>query len=103
MQTVVVQCNYPNGLTLQINGGKNTFVVKGYQNATIIQGGYGLTADVPKDFWDQWLKENEAFPIYQNGCVLAQGSIKSSIAEAKANKTVKSGNEQIPQPKGDNV
>lgn len=101
MATVVVQCNYPNGVTLQV--GNQTVVVNGYQNATIVEGGYGLTSGIDKDLWDKWVELNKNYPIYTNGCIAAQSSEKKAVAEAKSNAGTKSGNEQIDKPKGDNV
>lgn len=103
MATVVVQCNYPNGVTLQLRGNPNTVVVKGYQNATIVEGGYGLTDGVEKDFWDAWVAENKQYPIYTNGCISANTNVKKATKEASSNSGTVSGNEQVPQPKNDTV
>lgn len=103
MATVVVQCNYPNGLILQLRESKEQVTVNGYQNATIVESGYGLTSGVDKDFWENWVSENKEYPVYTNGCISAQGSVKKATAEAQGNKGTKSGNEQVPKPTGDTV
>ena len=103
MATVVVQCNYPNGVTLQLKGNPNTVVVNGYQNATIVEGGYGLTDGVDKDFWDKWVEENKQYPIYTNGCIAANTSIKKATKEAASNSGTVSGIDQVAQPKDNTV
>lgn len=99
MATVVVQCNYPNGVTLQLKGNPNTVVVNGYQNATIVEGGYGLTSGVDKDFMDAWVAENKQYPIYTNGCIAVNTSEDKAKKEAASNKGTVSGNEQVAPPK----
>lgn len=97
MSTVVVQCNYPNGMILQLKNGQQ-IMVKGHINATIVENGFGLTDGVDSEFWDQWLAENKDFPVVKNGCILANSNVKTAVKEAQSNKGVKSGNEQTQKP-----
>src|SRR5208282_3283348 len=88
-RTVVVACQIPTGMALQlqvkqprvvdgkdgaqmvdfwVKRGKVWYVhgpaypvapPKGYPRAPIIVGGYALTSGIPADFWEQWLEQNK--------------------------------------------
>lgn len=88
--TITVGCKLPHGLIIHLappvigtvvalNGRKYDQLgehgpsvrLHGMNSRTkTIIGGYGLT-QVPKDYWDQWVKENPKHPYLQNGLLFA--------------------------------
>lgn len=116
--TVTVACKIPNGLSLRVGdfvdvtersatAAVTTAVWRPRENAVEIkgpkrdqygrdmEGGYALTHGVPKDFWDQWMKENKDSPLVVNKLILAHGKADSAVAEAKENEKRRSGLEPL--------
>lgn len=48
----------------------------------IIAGGYALTPNVDKDFWERWAKENEKSPLIKNKMVYALPTTHEAEQEA---------------------
>ena len=63
-------------------------------------GGYALTANVPKDTWDQWYEAHKDLPAIVNGLIYAMESVEDAAAEARDNAKIRSGLEPM-LPDGD--
>jgi hypothetical protein len=119
--TVTVACKLPNGLRLRIfkmreiseqaPGGPRTIeqsfqvgptiVVRGpalpfgVVPSELIIGGYALTKDVPRDFWETWLEQNVDLDCVQKGLIFARKNTDDAVAKAKDRSTIKSGLEPL--------
>lgn len=83
---------------------KGRFRLRGYQEArradsagTIetearnVIGGYGLTSNVPKDLWEEWLAQNADYPPVKNGLIFAHTQRRSAETYATEHAELKSG------------
>ena len=62
----------------------------------MVAGGYGLTENVSKDFFDKWLAENRDYPPVAAGAVFALPKIESVRSKAKEQGSdIKSGFEPL--------
>lgn len=68
---VKIQCNYPNGVTLQLRESQETVTIYGFLNAEKTENGYGITENVDKDFWDKWVEQNKNTDLYTSGSISA--------------------------------
>jgi hypothetical protein len=120
-ETVTVGCKLPAGIILDIRD-KPTVVkdelVSGRVKAQVrlrgsreqrmmetggtvlgmspnVQGGFGITENVSKDFWDQWVSENGDYAPFTTGLIFALPKTEAVKAEARDKKDVKSGFEPI--------
>lgn len=82
MAKVTVGCKLPSGLQLRIDD--KLVVLKG-SNSSLVIGGYGLTEDVDKDFFDKWLAVNKDADCVINGFVFSQDRTANAKAEAADN------------------
>ncbi|MGF6444387.1 hypothetical protein [Paraburkholderia youngii] len=60
-----------------------------------IVAGYALTHDIPKAFWDEWLKQNEKADYVTNGMIFAHTHDASTVARAKEMEGEKSNLERL--------
>ena len=60
-----------------------------------IEAGYAITRDIPKDFWDEWLSQNEHAEYVVNGMIFAHAESASAIAQAKDGNDVRSNLERL--------
>ncbi len=90
--TVTVGCKLPHGLHLDINGKRVT--VNGV-NSTEIIGGYGMTKDVDKEFFDAWMALNREHPAVKNELIFSDVQTSSAHAKAVERKDEKTGFEAI--------
>ncbi len=60
-----------------------------------IEGGYALTPEVPKAFWEEWLSQNEQADIIKNGMLFAQNDLRSAVAQAREQGELKSNLERL--------
>jgi len=80
---------------------KKQFIVQGNswaQNKGAHQqiiGGYAITHGIPKDFWEQWLEQNQESDIILNGMLFAHQEAASTTSEAKEKEKEKSGLERL--------
>lgn len=58
---------------------------------TTPDSGYALTYDIPRDFWEAWLKQNQSNPLVKNRHIFAASSENRAVGEAKEYKDFKSG------------
>ena len=120
-ETVTVACKLPHGIIMHLDEmvdvieqrPSGSVVVKmanrlpqeyklngaaHYQNKLpehTIVGNYGLTFGIPKDFWDEWLKQNEKAEYVKNGLIFAATSERNATAEAKEKKDIVTGFERL--------
>lgn len=125
--TVTIACKLPHGLRLRLHdwakgsepvmgGGTREFkiavplngpevVINGFshpQNAAPsaqMVGGFALTPNVDKDFWDKWLSQNKDADYVKNHLIFAHEKSNSAEAEAKEKKDIKSGLERLDRTK----
>lgn len=128
--TVTVACKLPNGLRMRLfrmqkthepvlGGGSREvqvahetgaeFTLNGWSHPqnkasrATIEGGYALTPNVPKDFWDAWFAQNKDTDFVKKGLIFAHEKESSTIAEAREKVAVRSGLERLDpnkMPKG---
>ncbi|MDB5777604.1 MAG: hypothetical protein JWP38_3737 [Herbaspirillum sp.] len=60
-----------------------------------IVGGYAITRGIPKDFWEQWLAQNERADFIVNHMIFAHSEDASVVAQAKEKEEIKSGLERL--------
>ena len=65
----------------------------GFAHPAVV-GGYGLTRNVPKDFWDKWIAENADFAPVAAGLIFALGGDKAK-GKAKEQAEIRSGLEPL--------
>lgn len=75
---------YPNGQ-----------IPDGFKEKPMIAGGYALTHDIPKDFWDEWLDQNAESSFVVNKQVFAQSALADAQSQAREQRDVRSGFEPI--------
>lgn len=62
--------------------------------------GYALTTGVPRDFWEEWLRQNKSSPLVTGRHVYSASSEPRAAAEAKEYKDLRSGLQGL-NPSGD--
>ena len=117
-ETVTVACKLPNGLILRVfdmrpqdehvmGGGvrKSHVAVEREERVTLfgfshpqnaaprcrIANGYALTPNVPKDFFDEWMKQNAKSDLVKNHLIYAHEEEASAIDYAKEHAELRSG------------
>lgn len=104
----VVGCKLPNGLVcelgkpgdddyraVRLNGANSMRVVTLDGSNT----GYGLT-EVPRDFWDAWVKKHKRLDFVRKGMVFAANDEASARAMAQENAKLRTGLEPLDPMKG---
>lgn len=123
-RTVTVACKLPNGITMQlfdwvdvpqpgpggirmvkesvrvgqryiINGNRFPYGKMPDFAITDAYNGYGLTPNIPKEFWDKWLEQNKDADYVKNKLIFAHERQIDAIAEANENRKRRSGLEPI--------
>lgn len=116
--TVTVACKLPGGLHahLLLDDGAKVFVTFAGSGAerrlqraddagrpiTVdpdmvgsVRGGFGLTPNVDKAWWDAWLKQNGEYPPVKKGLIFASAQHASAIAKTKDHAEIRNGLEPI--------
>ena len=93
METVNIALKMPNGLIAEV--GDKQIKFNGWHDNMIKGAEFGITDDVPKDFWEAWKTENAWLPLVKNGHIFAQEKQKNLKAEIKDNAGRKAGAEQL--------
>lgn len=70
---------------------------KGYPERVPTAGGFALTSDIPKEFWDQWLEQNRETSFIVNGQVFAMSTLDSAQGKGREQKDIMTGFEAISQ------
>ncbi len=60
-----------------------------------IKSGFAITRGIPKDFWDEWLSQNQEADYVINGMIFAQETYASVVDEALDKESLKSGLERL--------
>jgi hypothetical protein len=82
------------------NGNINDLRKKGFRKNPDIEGGYALTMNVPKDFWDEWLTQNRTTALVKSKMIFAFPDRDSAVDAARENESRMSGLEPL-NPDGD--
>ena len=100
-ETVIVYCKIPNGFHLTVkaaDGVDHTIRINGPVNKQAsdvpVVFGHGATR-IPKDFWDQWVKEHENFGPVEKGHIFAADKPASGRDMAKERKDNRCGLEGL--------
>lgn len=119
---VTVACKMPRGIVLHIDemidgtepvlgGGTRkikqarqkgpTYTLNGPAHAIdkaptcLIVGGYALTPGIPREFWEEWMRQNKDSPMVQNRVIFAYESRDHVEGQAREQAEVRSGLEPI--------
>jgi hypothetical protein len=84
---------YPNGNTQELRK-------KGFRKEPNVEGGYALTMNVPKPFWDAWLEQNKDTALVRSKMIFAYADADSTRDVARENESRTSGLEPL-NPDGD--
>lgn len=95
-EVVTVGCKLPNGLLIDVDG--KVVHLLGANSSNVI-GGYGLTENVDKDYFEKWLKQHANQRYVKGEMVFAQSKTNSAQSKASENASVKTGLEGLPQDK----
>jgi len=94
--TVTVACKLPNGLFMDVKGVITT--INGFRTSTgTAIGGYGLTENINKDYFDAWMKEHADQPYVKKELIFALNKTSSAESKAAEYSETKSGLEGLPQ------
>ena len=117
-ETVIVGCKLPHGIILELGyilgkGGEVTrgpkyqsFVIKGtnegrqFKGEKATAGEWALTPNVPKDFWDEWLKKNGELGYVKADLIFAMPEAKSAATVVREREALTTKLEPL-DPKGD--
>lgn len=105
-KTVIVGCKLPNGIHLDLreHGKPLKRVSLRGANAANVIGGYGITENVPEDFFNRWLEVNAEHPAVVNGLIFAQKNFASAKSEANEKRELKHGVEPlVPKKPGKDI
>ena len=90
--TRAIKRAFPSGQEIRVNGPAKPF---GAEPTCETSGGYALTFGVPKDFWDEWKRQNEGSKLLAEHVVMAYEKAEVARDAAKDHKTVKTGLEPL--------
>lgn len=74
---------------------KGPSVPHGVRPDYLIVGGYALTQNVDKDFFDEWMRQNKDTQLVKNRAIFANESPIEAEAQARDNRDAKSGLEPL--------
>lgn len=101
---VVIGCKLPHGLIIHVGDARHTLI--GANTSDLING-FGITRDVPKDLWDEWLRLHPKYEPIKQGLifVIAKGNEEKEVFAATADrKSAPTGLEPIdPEKPGNGV
>jgi hypothetical protein len=91
--TRLVKVAVPKGESIIIHG--NSHPQNAAPRSQIVSGGYAITPNVDKAFWEAWLAANKNLDMVKNGMIFAQGKADNAAAEAKDRRATLSGAERL--------
>ena len=68
---------------------------KGFPRRPEIEGGYALTFGVPREFWDEWLRQNEKASYVETNMIFACASREDAQAKGREMEKLLSGLEPM--------
>lgn len=94
---VTVCCKLPHGLWMElvIDGKPITKILARGCNSTNIVGGYGITENVPKDFWDAWIEKHQGLKFVKNEQIWAYKTVQGAKSKAMEMAEKKHGMERL--------
>lgn len=97
LETVTVACKLPHGLHLDLQRPgkpKERVTIHGFTHPGAIAG-FGITENVNKEFFDEWLRQNKDLEPVKQGLIFSHAQQKSVIDQAKDKAYLKSGLEAL--------
>lgn len=96
-EVVTVGCKLPHGLWMEVqaDGQPKTKILARGCNSTDIIGGFGITPNVPKDFWEAWLEQHKSLKFVRNGQIWAYKSTQGARDKAREMAELKHGMEGL--------
>lgn len=96
-EVVTVGCKLPHGLwmEMQAEGQPAIKILARGCNSSDVIGGFGITPNVPKDFWEAWLKEHREMKYVKNKQIWAYGSTAGARDKAREMAEIKHGMEGL--------
>lgn len=96
---LVIGCKYPNGLILELGHPHDDSyqkVILNGANHPRAHCGTGITENVPKEFFTEWLKRHKNMKrVFDEGVMFVADDLATAIAKASDRGSVKSGFEGI--------
>lgn len=91
--TVTVACRLPQGIHMDIvkHGEVRKRVTLNGANSPHAVAGFGITENVPRAFFEQWLADHVELPAVKNGLIFAHRQTASVEAKAGERSELKSG------------
>jgi hypothetical protein len=83
--------------TYTLNGNRVPF---GQEPKCLIVGGFAMTSGIPKDFWDEWRKQNANLDLVKNGMIFAHGTEDGARSQGTERRELRSGQEPLRMEKG---
>ena len=95
--TVTVGCKLPHGLWMEVDEpGKPTIRMKAKGcNSTDVIGGFGLTENVPNEFWEKWLATHKDLKFVRNEQIWAYRNRGGANSKAMEMAEIKHGMEPL--------
>jgi len=96
-ETVTVGCKLAHGIHMDLHPKgqpRKRFTLKGNNSARVI-GGFGITENVPKDHFDEWLRIHKNLPAVVDGLIFAMSQTASVEAKAREMAELRHGAERI--------
>jgi hypothetical protein len=108
--TVSVGCKLPHGLHLQLYNmvpgmaaepiGERVTLKGANEGVSVVapimvEGAFGVTENIDKDFMERWLKDNASHAAVKGGMIFVQDKTVSVKAEGAAKKALKTGFEGV--------
>jgi hypothetical protein len=99
--TVTVGCKLPHGIHMDLQNkgeSRKRVTLKGNNDKKVI-GGFGITENVPKAHFDEWIKRNKNHPSVTGGYIFSMRDMASAEAAAEERKDLRNGLEALDQEK----
>ena len=94
---LTVACKLPHGIHMDLHfkdRPRERVTLKGNNSSRVI-GGYGITENVPKEHFEQWMKMNRSHPAVTGGLIFSHGQTASAEAKAREQAEFRHGMERI--------
>jgi len=96
VEKLVVGCKLPSGIILEVD---DVRVVIAGANSSAVVHGFGITENVPKEFWDEFTRRNPDFAPIKNGQLFIQATSRDAKANARDAEKLETGFEPLAQDK----